>query len=47
MDKFTDLKEKKDKKTEVVENFYRFNNLKHATINPKAFTEDAATIKKM
>jgi len=29
----------KDAKTELVENFHRFNNLKHATVKPKAFTE--------
>ena len=29
----------KDKKIELVENFDRFNSLKHSTSNPKAFTE--------
>ncbi len=28
-----------DEKNELVENFHRFNNLKHATVKPKAFTE--------
>lgn len=26
-------------KIELVENFHRFNNLKHSTVNPKVFTE--------
>ena len=26
-------------KTELVENFHRFEKLKHSTVNPKAFTE--------
>ena len=29
----------KMEKTELVENFHRFEKLKHATVNPKAFTE--------
>jgi hypothetical protein len=29
----------KSDKTELVENFDRFNSLKHSTVNPKAFTE--------
>jgi len=28
-----------DEKNELVKNFHRFNNLKHATVLPKAFTE--------
>jgi hypothetical protein len=28
-----------DEKNELVKNFHRFNNLKHATVTPKAFTE--------
>lgn len=28
-----------EKKIELVENFHRFNNLKHSTVNPKVFTE--------
>jgi len=28
-----------DEKNELVKNFHRFNNLKHATVKPKAFTE--------
>ena len=27
------------KKKELVENFHRFNKLKHSTVNPKVFTE--------
>ncbi|MBI4645779.1 MAG: ORF6N domain-containing protein [Bacteroidia bacterium] len=29
----------KDTKNQPVENLHRFNNLKHSTVNPKAFTE--------
>ncbi len=29
----------KPEKIELVENFHRFNRLKHSTVNPKAFTE--------
>ena len=29
----------KSEKTELVENFHRFDNLKHSTVNPKAFAE--------
>ena len=29
----------KSEKTELVENFHRFNKLKHSTVNPKAFPE--------
>ena len=29
----------KSEKRELVENFHRFNKLKHSTVNPKAFTE--------
>lgn len=29
----------KSEKTELVENFHRFERLKHSTVNPKAFTE--------
>jgi hypothetical protein len=29
----------KQEKTELVENFHRFNRLKHSTVNPKAFPE--------
>ena len=29
----------KQEKKELVENFHRFNKLKHSTVNPKAFTE--------
>ncbi|PJC02716.1 MAG: DNA-binding protein [Gallionellales bacterium CG_4_9_14_0_8_um_filter_59_50] len=29
----------KTEKTELVENFHRFEKLKHSTVNPKAFTE--------
>ncbi|WP_133138049.1 ORF6N domain-containing protein [Legionella rowbothamii] len=29
----------KREKNELVENFHRFNGLKHSTVNPKAFTE--------
>ena len=29
----------KDEKNELVENFHRFNRLKHSTVNPKIFTE--------
>src|SRR3989304_8298211 len=29
----------KPEKTELVENFHRFNKLKHSTVNPKAFPE--------
>lgn len=29
----------KDEKKQLVENFHRFDNLKHSTVNPKAFTE--------
>jgi len=29
----------KDEKKELVENFHRFNKLKHSTVNPKVFTE--------
>jgi hypothetical protein len=29
----------KQEKTELVENFHRFEKLKHSTVNPKAFTE--------
>jgi len=29
----------KPEKTELVENFHRFEKLKHSTVNPKAFTE--------
>ncbi|MBI5208282.1 MAG: ORF6N domain-containing protein [Candidatus Firestonebacteria bacterium] len=29
----------KDQKKELVEKFHRFENLKHSTVNPKAFTE--------
>ncbi|MFA7185224.1 MAG: ORF6N domain-containing protein, partial [Victivallales bacterium] len=29
----------KSEKTELVENFHRFNRLKHSRVNPKAFTE--------
>ena len=28
-----------DEKKELVENFHRFNKLKHSTVNPKVFTE--------
>ncbi len=28
-----------DEKNELVENFHRFNRLKHSTVNPKIFTE--------
>ncbi len=28
-----------DEKNELVENFHRFNKLKHSTVNPKVFTE--------
>jgi len=33
------VKLSKAEKNELVENFHRFNRLKHATVNPKAFTE--------
>jgi len=33
------IKLSKDKKDELVENFHRFNTLKHSTVNPNAFTE--------
>ncbi len=29
----------KQEKIELVENFHRFNKLKHSTVNPKAFPE--------
>jgi hypothetical protein len=29
----------KPEKSELVENFHRFNKLKHSTVNPKAFPE--------
>ena len=29
----------KNQKNELVENFHRFNRLKHSTVNPKIFTE--------
>ncbi len=29
----------KEEKDELVENFHRFNKLKHSTVNPKAFPE--------
>jgi hypothetical protein len=29
----------KSEKNELVENFHRFNKLKHSTVNPKAFSE--------
>ncbi|MCG2814081.1 MAG: ORF6N domain-containing protein [Thermodesulfovibrionales bacterium] len=29
----------KEEKNELVENFHRFEKLKHSTVNPKAFTE--------
>ncbi|MGA7878108.1 MAG: ORF6N domain-containing protein, partial [Desulfoferrobacter sp.] len=29
----------RSEKTELVENFHRFNKLKHSTVNPKAFPE--------
>ena len=29
----------KAEKNELVENFHRFNRLKHSTVNPKAFPE--------
>ncbi|KHE91579.1 MAG: ORF6N domain-containing protein [Candidatus Scalindua rubra] len=29
----------KDEKKQLVENFHRFDNLKHSSVNPKAFTE--------
>lgn len=41
-DKFTDgciLVLTKSEKSELVENFHRFDKLKHSTVNPKAFTE--------
>ncbi|MFH1540434.1 MAG: ORF6N domain-containing protein [Elusimicrobiota bacterium] len=41
-DKFLEgyiLELSKAKKDEPVENFHRFRNLKHSSINPKAFTE--------
>ena len=41
-DKFPDgyiLELTKPEKSELVENFYRFEKLKHSTVNPKAFTE--------
>jgi phage regulator Rha-like protein len=41
-DKFPDhyiLQLSKDEKNELVENFHRFNSLKHSTALPKAFTE--------
>ena len=41
-DKFLEgyiLELSKAKKDELVENFHRFKNLKHSSINPKAFTE--------
>jgi hypothetical protein len=33
------LKLSKPEKNELVENFHRFERLKHSTVNPKAFTE--------
>jgi hypothetical protein len=30
----------KQEKTELVENFHRFNRLKHSTVNPKAFPRE-------
>ena len=33
------LKLSKPEKNELVENFHRFEKLKHSTVNPKAFTE--------
>ncbi|MHB1200389.1 MAG: ORF6N domain-containing protein [Polaromonas sp.] len=30
----------KPEKDELVENFHRFDKLKHSTVNPKAFTEN-------
>ncbi|MBU1627920.1 ORF6N domain-containing protein [bacterium] len=33
------IKLSKAEKVELVENFHRFNKLKHSTVNPKAFTE--------
>ena len=30
----------KEEKNQLVENFHRFNKLKHSTVKPKAFTED-------
>lgn len=32
----------KPEKNELVENFHRFNKLKHSTVNPKAFPEKGA-----
>ena len=42
LDKFPDgyiIQLSKIEKNELVENFHRFNTLKHSTVNPKAFTE--------
>ena len=42
LDKFPDgyiIELTKEDKTELVENFHRFNKLKHSTVNPKIFTE--------
>lgn len=33
----------KPEKSELVENFHRFNKLKHSTVNPKAFPKKACT----
>jgi len=33
------VKLSKTEKNELVENFHRFNRLKHSTVNPKAFPE--------
>jgi len=34
----------KDEKNELVENFHRFNRLKHSTANPKIFTEKSLNL---
>ena len=34
-----------DEKKELVENFHRFNKLKHSTVNPKDFTEKGLYMK--
>lgn len=42
LDKFPDsyiVELTKEEKNELVENFHRFNKLKHSTVNPKIFTE--------
>jgi hypothetical protein len=36
------LKLSKPEKNELVENFHRFEKLKHSTVNPKAFTEKSS-----